>query len=188
MKLDVAESVEMEKFFGSLANRTNPLAPGRTINMNATDALERIMAGRPAALRHVWDVRFGPHFLADCDSVPADIRECVASNIAAMTVAKFPGRMGADAGSYNLWACEVGLGWRIIYEFIPRYHSIVLYFVRRHDAAYGGPLRVVFGDPNHPEPGYVEGYAETIGRSYETDVEKEDLRGIVNRLCDDVAR
>ena len=105
--LDAAENSEMEKFFGSLKNRANPVAPGRTVRADAA-APERIMAARPAALRHVWDVEFGPHFLADCDAAPADIRECVASNVAAMAAAKFPGSMGSDTGEYNLWACGIG--------------------------------------------------------------------------------
>lgn len=172
----------MEKFFGSLKNRANPLAPGRTTNMNAADALERIMASRPEVLRHVWDVRFGPHFLADCDAAPADVRECVASNVSVMAAAKFPGSMGADTGAYNLWACEIGLRYRIIYEFVPRYHSIILYFMRRHDAAYGGPLRAVLPVPDHTEPGYVEAYEEVARRSYETDVEMEDMRNITHRI------
>lgn len=181
--LSAAESSEMEKFFGSLKNRTNPLAPGRTTDMNATDALERIMDGRPSALRHVWDVRFGPHFLPDCYVAPADVRECVAANISVMTTAMFPGSMGSDTGAYNLWACEIGRRYHIIYEFIPRCHCIVLYFMRQHDVAYDGPLRVVLPSPNHAEPGYVMAYEELIGQSYEIDIEKNDMRNIVQRLC-----
>lgn len=181
--LGAAESVEMEKFFGSLKDRTNPLAPGRTTDMNAADALERIMAGRPPTLRHIWDVRFGPHFLSDCEAAPADIRECVTSNISVMTAATFPGSMGSDTGSYNLWACEIGRRYRIVYEFIPRWHCIVLYFMRQHDAAYDGPLRVILPMPTHAEPGYVEAYEEIVGRSYETDIEKNDMRNIIQGLC-----
>lgn len=181
--LGAAESSEMERFFGSLKNRTNPLAPGHTIRMDATDALERIMARRPAALRHVWDVRFGPHFLSDCEAAPADVRECVAANVSVMVTAMFPGSMGSDTGAYNLWACEIGRRYRIIYEFIPRYHSIALYFVRQHDTAYGGPLRAALPNPNHAELGYVDAYEEMIGQSYERDVEVDDIRNVVQRLC-----
>ena len=181
--LGAVESSEMEEFFGSLANRTNPLAPGRTTDMSAMDALECIMSGRPPALRHVWDVRFGPHFLSDCKDAPADVRECVMSNISVMVTAKFPGHMGHDTGAYNLWSCEIGRCYRIIYEFIPRYHCVVLYFMRRHDMAYDGPLRVVLPNPNHVEPGYVEAYEEIIEESYHMDVEKDDIRGIVQRKC-----
>ena len=158
--------------------------------MDTAAALERIMAGRPPAMRHVWDVKFGPHFLPDCDAAPADVRECVASNIAMMAAAKFPGNMGSDTGEYNLWACEIGRRYRIIYEFIPRHHSVVLYFMRQHDTAYDGPLRAVMPGPTHSEPDYAEAYEEIIGRSYETDMEKDDMRNIVKRLCatDDVVR
>ena len=179
------EQSEMDKFFGSLSNRANPLAPGRTIPMDAVGALERVMAGRPAALRHVWDIEFGPHFLPDCDAAPADVRECVVSNMAAMVTAKFPGTMGFDTGAYNLWACEIGRRYRIIYEFIPRYHCAVLYFMRQHGAAYDGPLRVVMPSPAHAEPGYVEAYEETIGQSYKMDMEKEDMRNIIRRCTAD---
>lgn len=181
--LGTAENAEMGKFFGSLKDRTNPLAPGRTTDMNAANALEHIMIGRPPALRHIWDVRFGPHFLPDCEAAPADVLECTISNVSVMAAAKFPGSMGSDTGAYNLWACELGRRYRIIYEFMPRWHSIVLYFMRQHDAAYDGPLRVVLPKPTHVEPGYVEAYEEIIGRSYETDVEKEDMRNIIQRLC-----
>ena len=180
--LDVVEKSEMEKFFGSLKNRTNPLAPGHTTRMDPVTALERIMSGRPPALRHVWDIKFGPHFLSDCGAAPADVRECVAANIAVMATAKFPGNMGSDTGEYNLWACEIGCRYRIIYEFVPRHHSIVLYFMRRHDAAYDGPPRAVIPGPTHSESDYVEAYEEIIERSYETDVEKDDMRDIVERL------
>ena len=40
--LGAEEQSEMGKFFGSLSNRTNPLAPGRTIPMDAVGALERL--------------------------------------------------------------------------------------------------------------------------------------------------
>ena len=181
--LSAVESAEMERFFGGLKNRTNPLAPGRTIDMDAAGALEHMMAGRPPALRHVWDVRLGQHFLADCGAAPADVRECAVSNVAVMAAATLPGSMGIDTGSYSLWACEIGRRYRIVYEFMPRWHSIVLYFLRRHEAAYGGPLRVVLPRPDHAEPGYVESYGEIVARSYDMDMEKEDLRDIINRLC-----
>ena len=181
--LSAAEALAMEKFFGSLKNRTNPLAPGRADHMDAVGALERIMAERPAALQHVWDVRFGPHFLPDCEAAPADVRECVVSNISVMVAAGFPGSMGADTGAYNLWACEIGRRYRIIYEFVPRYHCVVLYFMRQHDAAHDGPLRVALPSPSHAEPGYVEAYEEMIERSYETDVEKDDMQNIIQRMC-----
>ena len=181
--LSAAEALAMEKFFGSLKNRTNPLAPGRADHTDAVGALERIMAGRPAALQHVWDVRLGPHFLPDCEAAPVDVHECVVSNISVMVAAGFPGSMGADTGAYNLWACEIGRRYRIIYEFVPRYHCVVLYFMRQHDAAYDGPLRVALPSPSHVEPGYVEAYEEMIARSYETDVEKDDMRNIIQRMC-----
>lgn len=182
--LSMVEKSEMGKFFGSLTNRTNPLAPGRTAHMDMAAALERIMMGRPPALQHVWDVKFGPHFLPDCDAAPADVRECVASNIAMMAAAGFPDSMGSHTGEYNLLTCEIGRQYHMVYEFIPRYHSIVLYFMRRHDTAYAGPLRAVMPDGSARfEPDYMNAYEEFIDRSYKTDMEKEDLRSTINGLC-----
>ena len=142
------------------------------------------MTHRPATLRHVWDVETGPHFLSDCDSLPDDVRECVLANISVMTCTQHPASMGRDAGHYGPDVCEIGRGHHIVYRFIPRYHRLALYFARYYEGADGGPLRVVMPSPVPVEPGYDEAYEEMVGRSYECDIEKEDLRDMIVRMSE----
>lgn len=175
------EKSEIDKFYGSFTNRPNPVAPGRTTQHNTTDALQRLMSKRPIALRHTWDVHFGPHFLPDCNAAHVEVLECVLANISTMSSAWFPGTMGVDAGEYNLWVCEIGRRYRIIYDFIPRYHRLELFFMRQHMDAYDGPLRVVMPNLN-VDPDCVAIYEDVIGESYKTDVEKDDLRRIIEEI------
>ena len=178
MNLNAEEKSEMGKFYGSFVNRTNPIAPGRTTSYNIADALRRIMSSRPVALRHTWEMHFGPHFISDCDAADAEVLECVLANMAS---ARFPGTMGVDAGEYNLWVCEIGRKYRIIYDCIPRYHRLELFFMRQHQDAYDGPLRVVMPSI-HVDPDCASTYEGVIGASYKTDVEKEDLYRIIGAM------
>ena len=182
--LGAEEKSEMDKFFGSLSNRINPLAPGRTEQMPMHALQERLMVDRPAALRHIWDVEVGPHFLSDYESLPTDVQECVMANISVMACSLHPAAMGEDTGTYGLMTCDIGRGYHIIYQFRPRYHRLALYFARRHNGAAGGPLRVVLPGPVPAEPGYDEAYEEVVNLSYTCDVEKEDLRNVINRMCE----
>lgn len=186
MRLREDELAEMDKFYGgrSPADNPRPTIPGRAEAMPLPALQERIMQGRLPGLRHVWDVEVGPHFIPDCDVLPADVQECVVANIAVMACSQYPGSMGADVDPHFLSACSIGRGYRIIYEFIRRYHRLSLYFVRRSPDADDGPLRVASPGPVPEDPDLTEAFEEVVARSYECDMEKEDLRNAINRLCE----
>jgi len=143
------------------------------------------MTNRHQALRHVWDVAVGPHFLADCMTLPADVQECVVANIAVLASSVCPEAMGTETKTHWLMACEIGRRYRIIYEFKAQYHTLNLFFVRQGGKGdtYDGPLRVV---PTmcavSDDPFAHDAYVYVVERSYECDMEKEDLRFIINKL------
>ena len=183
MNLRQDEITAMKKFFGPLAGRTNLLSPGRTESMPSVSLLQYLMSHRAEGLRHVWDVEMGPHFVSDCEALPDDMRECVVANIAVMLCSKHPAAMGVDTGSYNIRACSIGCQYRIVYEFLPRYHTLTLYFVRQSDDAYDGPPQVQLPNAVSSEPTLDAIYERHISRSYEHDVEKEDMRAVINQTC-----
>jgi len=83
MNLGTDEQAKMDQFYGPKDKKT-PLAPGRVTNIDLRTLQEQIMTNRHQALRHVWDVAVGPHFLSDCMALPADVHECVVANIAVL--------------------------------------------------------------------------------------------------------
>ena len=178
------ERAKMDAFYANVSNQNGPpIAPGRTTVFSSTNLLEEMMYSRPPELRHVWSAEVGEYFLQDCRALPTGIQECALRNVAALLCTKYPGGVGTDTGVYGLLACEIGMRYHIIYEFVPRYHVLMLHFVRRADDAYDGPLRVVTPEHTPDWPDYDESYGETIGRSYECDMEKEDLRRIIRERC-----
>ena len=145
----------------------------RTIRMNQKDVLERMMSRRPKALRHVWDVEVGRHFLSDCDELPEDVQDYTIRNVAALMCAKYPNAASRFDDIRNIAEMEIGRGYHIVFEFIPRYHRLVFYFVRRAPDAYDGPLRVVSYENVSSDIDDV--YCDVIEHSYKYDVEREDL-------------
>ena len=153
----------------------------RTVRTDPKGLLEGMMTGRPEALRHVWDVEVGRRFMSDCSALPNDIQECAIRNVAALLCSKYPNSTSRFDGVGNIAEVEIGRGYHIVFEFVPRYHRLVFYFVRQAPGAYGGPLRVAPPKKTPADADTDEWYGEIIGRSYEYDVEREDLLKLVAR-------
>lgn len=164
MKLTPKEEEIIREFVG---NPDGVIARGQTVRTKP----RKLLAHRPKGTRHPWRIDVGPDFMSDLDALQPHIRDCVVQNIASMCMAERPNNTYINDW---LMACDVGLGFHIIYEVKCRYHTIILFFVRMYGTS-NTPLRVAYYPPLEKDEGY-DSFCGLVRRAHTRDVYVDDLR------------
>ena len=138
------------------------------------EALELLKSHRSESYRHTWDVRFVPTFWTDYERLDAEMKEAVILAVSALANAKHPAHTGRDLNRPGLAACEIGKSYRIVYNFMPGMHHLVLFFVGKNDDADDCEPSMAFPAVEYSKSRKAdETHAEIITEGYQRDVWKE---------------